>query len=140
MCIRDSGILHAAFHFLPQDLRSLFGFSLRCFHNQFVVDGQDQAAFHLFVPQPLPYPHHGQLDQDVYKRQTLDNLFSQMAQNDMKELAIVVKADVQGSAEAVKQSLEKISNDEVRVRVIHAGVGAISKSDVDLDVYKRQGW
>ncbi len=49
----------------------------------------------------------------------------------MKELAIVVKADVQGSAEAVKQSLEKISNDEVRVRVIHAGVGAISKSDVD---------
>ena len=63
---------------------------------------------------------------------TLDNLFSQMAQNDMKELAIVVKADVQGSAEAVKQSLEKISNDEVRVRVIHAGVGAISKSDVDL--------
>ena len=55
-----------------------------------------------------------------------------MAQNDMKELAIVVKADVQGSAEAVKQSLEKLSNDEVRVRVIHAGVGAISKSDVDL--------
>ena len=55
-----------------------------------------------------------------------------MAQNDMKELAIVVKADVQGSAEAVKQSLEKLSNEEVRVRVIHAGVGAISKSDVDL--------
>ncbi len=48
----------------------------------------------------------------------------------MKELPIIVKADVQGSAEAVKQSLEKISNDEVRVRVIHAGVGAISKSDV----------
>jgi len=68
----------------------------------------------------------------AYKKVTLDNLFSQMAQNDMKELAIVVKADVQGSAEAVKQSLEKISNDEVRVRVIHAGVGAISKSDVDL--------
>ncbi len=67
-----------------------------------------------------------------YTKVTLDNLFSQMAQNDMKELTIVVKADVQGSAEAVKQSLEKISNDEVRVRVIHAGVGAISKSDVDL--------
>ena len=63
---------------------------------------------------------------------TLDNLFDQMAQNDMKELPIVVKADVQGSAEAVKQSLEKLSNDEVRVRVIHAGVGAISKSDVSL--------
>ena len=68
----------------------------------------------------------------AFQKVTLDNLFSQMAQNDMKELAIVVKADVQGSAEAVKQSLEKISNEEVRVRVIHAGVGAISKSDVDL--------
>ena len=68
----------------------------------------------------------------AFQKVTLDNLFTQMAQNDMKELAIVVKADVQGSAEAVKQSLEKISNDEVRVRVIHAGVGAISKSDVDL--------
>ena len=68
----------------------------------------------------------------AYTKVTLDNLFSQMAQNDMKELPIVVKADVQGSAEAVKQSLEKLSNDEVRVRVIHAGVGAISKSDVSL--------
>lgn len=68
----------------------------------------------------------------AFQKVTLDNLFTQMAQNDMKELAIVVKADVQGSAEAVKQSLEKISNEEVRVRVIHAGVGAISKSDVDL--------
>ena len=66
----------------------------------------------------------------AYTKVTLDNLFDQMAANDMKELPIVVKADVQGSAEAVKQSLEKISNDEVRVRVIHAGVGAISKSDV----------
>ena len=68
----------------------------------------------------------------AYTKVTLDNLFDQMAQNDMKELPIVVKADVQGSAEAVKQSLEKFSNDEVRVRVIHAGVGAISKSDVSL--------
>ena len=68
----------------------------------------------------------------AYTKVTLDNLFDQMAANDMKELPIIVKADVQGSAEAVKQSLEKISNDEVRVRVIHAGVGAISKSDVDL--------
>ena len=68
----------------------------------------------------------------AYTKVTLDNLFDQMAQNDMKELPIVVKADVQGSAEAVKQSLQKISNDEVRVRVIHAGVGAISKSDVSL--------
>ena len=68
----------------------------------------------------------------AYTKVTLDNLFDQMAQNDMKELPIVVKADVQGSAEAVKQSLEMLSNDEVRVRVIHAGVGAISKSDVSL--------
>ena len=68
----------------------------------------------------------------AYTKVTLDNLFDQMAANDMKELPIIVKADVQGSAEAVKQSLEKISNEEVRVRVIHAGVGAISKSDVSL--------
>ena len=68
----------------------------------------------------------------AYTKVTLDNLFDQMAANDMKELPIIVKADVQGSAEAVKQSLEKISNDEVRVRVIHAAVGAINKSDVSL--------
>ena len=68
----------------------------------------------------------------AYTKVTLDNLFDQMAQNDMKELPIIVKADVQGSAEAVKQSLEKLSNEEVRVRVIHAAVGAISKSDVTL--------
>ena len=55
-----------------------------------------------------------------------------MAEGELKELDIVVKADVQGSAEAVKQSLEKLSNDEVKVKVIHAGVGAISKSDVML--------
>ena len=67
-----------------------------------------------------------------YQKVTLDNLFSQIAQGEMKELPIIVKADVQGSAEAVKQSLEKLSNDEVRVKVIHAAVGAISKSDVML--------
>ena len=67
-----------------------------------------------------------------YRKVTLDNLFSQIAEGERKELGIIVKADVQGSAEAVKQSLEKISNDEVRVRVIHAGVGAINKSDVML--------
>ena len=66
------------------------------------------------------------------KKVTLDNLFSQIAEGEMKELPIVVKADVQGSAEAVKQSLEKLSNEEVKVKVIHAGVGAISKSDVML--------
>ncbi|MDR0920502.1 MAG: translation initiation factor IF-2 [Oscillospiraceae bacterium] len=63
---------------------------------------------------------------------TLDNLFSQIAQGSVKELPIIVKADVQGSVEAVRQSLEKISNEEVRVRVIHGGVGAIKESDVML--------
>lgn len=63
---------------------------------------------------------------------TLDNLFDQMKQGDVKELKIIVKADVQGSVEAVRQSLEKLSNDEVRVNVIHGGVGAVSESDVML--------
>lgn len=63
---------------------------------------------------------------------TLDNLFEQMQQGDVKELKIIVKADVQGSVEAVKQSLEKLSNDEVKVRVIHGAVGAIRESDVML--------
>ena len=63
---------------------------------------------------------------------TLDNLFDQMQEGQMKELQIIVKADVQGSFEAVRQSLEKLSNDEVRVKVIHGGVGAISESDVML--------
>ena len=67
-----------------------------------------------------------------YQKVTLDNLFSQIAEGERKQLDIIVKADVQGSAEAVKQSLEKLSNDEVRVKVIHAGVGAINKSDVML--------
>ena len=63
---------------------------------------------------------------------TLDNLFGRMKEGDMKELPLIVKADVQGSAEAVKASLEKISNEEGRVRVIHAGVGAINESDILL--------
>ncbi|MBQ3356058.1 MAG: translation initiation factor IF-2 [Oscillospiraceae bacterium] len=63
---------------------------------------------------------------------TLDNLFAKMQEGEMKELNLIVKADVQGSAEAVKASLEKISNEEVRVRVIHAAVGAINESDILL--------
>ncbi|MBQ2154021.1 MAG: translation initiation factor IF-2, partial [Oscillospiraceae bacterium] len=63
---------------------------------------------------------------------TLENLFDQMKKGEMKELAIIVKADVQGSAEAVKANLEKLSNDEVAVRVIHSGVGAINESDILL--------
>ncbi len=63
---------------------------------------------------------------------TLDNLFSQIEEGQTKELPIIVKADVQGSAEAVKASLEKLSNEEVRVRVIHSAVGAVKESDVML--------
>ena len=61
---------------------------------------------------------------------SLDDLFSQMAEGELKDLNLIVKADVQGSVEAVKQALEKLSNDEVRVRVIHSGVGAITGSDI----------
>ncbi|SDA22873.1 translation initiation factor IF-2 [Ruminococcus sp. YE71] len=67
-----------------------------------------------------------------FTKVTLDNLFSQISEGEMKELPIIVKADVQGSVEAVRQSLEKLSNDEVRVRVIHGAVGAVSESDVML--------
>lgn len=63
---------------------------------------------------------------------TLDNLFASLQDGQMKELNIIIKADVQGSVEAVKQSLEKLSNEEVRVHVIHGGVGAVSESDVML--------
>ena len=63
---------------------------------------------------------------------TLESLFSKLQEGEMKELNLIIKADVQGSAEALKASLEKISNDEVRVRVIHTGVGAINESDILL--------
>ena len=69
---------------------------------------------------------------NAIQKVTLDNLFAKMQEGEMKELPLVVKADVQGSAEAVKASLEKLSNEEVRVRVIHAGVGAINESDILL--------
>ncbi len=63
---------------------------------------------------------------------TLDNLFDQMQLGELKELKVIVKADVQGSVEAVKQSLAKLSNEEVRVNVIHGAVGAVNESDVNL--------
>ena len=63
---------------------------------------------------------------------TLDDLFNQISEGQVKELNIIVKADVQGSVEAVKQSLERLSNDEVKVKVIHGGVGAITETDVNL--------
>lgn len=65
-------------------------------------------------------------------KMSLDELFSKIQEGEVKELNIIVKADVQGSVEAVKQSLEKLSNDEVRVRVIHGAVGAITESDIML--------
>ena len=68
----------------------------------------------------------------LFHKVTLDNLFDSIQQGEMKELNIIVKADVQGSVEAVRSSLEKLSNDEVRVRVIHGAVGAINESDVML--------
>ncbi len=67
-----------------------------------------------------------------YKKVSLDNLFSRIEEGSMKKLPIIVKADVQGSVEAVTQSLEKLSNDEVKVEVIHGAVGAVSESDVML--------
>ncbi len=66
------------------------------------------------------------------RKVSLEDLFDQIQQGEIKELPIIVKADVKGSAEAVKASLEKLSNDEVRVRVIHAGVGGINESDILL--------
>lgn len=67
-----------------------------------------------------------------FHKVTLDNLFASIQEGEMKELGIIVKADVQGSAEALRASLEKLSNEEVRVRVIHSAVGAINESDVML--------
>ncbi len=72
------------------------------------------------------------LVEESRSRMSLDNLFSQVKAGDLKQLNIIVKADVQGSVEAVKQSLEKLSNDEIAVKVIHGGVGNISESDVVL--------
>lgn len=72
------------------------------------------------------------LIQDTPQKVSLDDLFYQIQTGNMKELNIVVKADVQGSVEAVKQSLEKLSNEEVRIRTLHGGVGAVTESDVML--------
>ena len=67
-----------------------------------------------------------------YQKVTLDNLFEHISEGEVLELPVIVKGDVQGSVEAVRQSLEKLSNEEVRVRVIHGAVGAVSESDVML--------
>ena len=73
-----------------------------------------------------------ELIKDTPQKVSLDDLFNQIQSGSVKELNIVIKADVQGSVEAVKQSLEKLSNDEVRIRTIHGGVGAVTESDVML--------
>ncbi|MCL2014351.1 MAG: translation initiation factor IF-2 [Oscillospiraceae bacterium] len=67
-----------------------------------------------------------------FTKVTLDNLFNKISMGDIKELSVIIKADVQGSVEAIRQSLEKLSNEEVRIKVIHGGAGAISPSDIAL--------
>ena len=76
--------------------------------------------------------HKEELIEDTKMRMNLDDLFNQMKEGKLKEFNLIIKADVQGSVEALKQSLLKLSNDEVVVKVIHAGVGAINESDVTL--------
>jgi translation initiation factor IF-2 len=70
--------------------------------------------------------------QAASQKVTLDNLFDKLGEGELKELKLIVKADVQGSVEAVKQSLEKLSNDEVRVKVIHGAAGGVNETDVML--------
>ena len=86
----------------------------------FCVNGQLLQGYSLQPPVPQK------------EKVTLEDLFSQIQAGEMKNLNVIVKADVQGSAEAVKASLEKLTNEEVRVRVIHCAVGAINESDVTL--------
>ncbi len=76
--------------------------------------------------------NRNRLLEETKSKMSLDDLFSQIQEGNLKELGIVVKADVQGSVEAVKQSLTKLSNDEVVVKIVHGGVGAINESDVTL--------
>ena len=76
--------------------------------------------------------HKKQLLSETKQRMSLDDLYSQIKEGDLKEFNVIIKADVQGSVEALKQSLLKLSNDEVALKVIHGGVGAINESDVIL--------
>ena len=95
-----------------------------------VVTENDKEAKHFaatFVSE-----NKNRLLEETKSKMSLDDLFSQIQAGNLKELPIIVKADVQGSVEAVKQSLTKLSNEEVVVKVIHGGVGAINESDVSL--------
>lgn len=96
----------------------------------FVVCGSDKEA-KAFADTYIA-EEKTRLLEETKSRMSLDDLFSQIQSGNMKELNIIVKADVQGSVEAVRQSLVKLSNDEVVVKVIHGGVGAINESDVIL--------
>ena len=95
----------------------------------YVAENEKQARQ---VAESVIAKNRTELLKNTPNKVSLDDLFSQIQSGDVKELNIVVKADVQGSVEAVKQSLEKLSNDEVRVRTIHGGVGTITESDIML--------
>lgn len=95
----------------------------------YVAENEKQARQ---VAESIIAKNRENLIKETPQKVSLDDLFSQIQSGNMKELNIVVKADVQGSVEAVRQSLERLSNEEVRVRIIHGGVGAITESDVML--------
>ena len=95
----------------------------------YVADNEKQARQ---VAESVIAKSRTEMLKNTPQKVSLDDLFTQIQSGNMKELGVVVKADVQGSVEALRQSLEKHSNDEVRVRIIHSGVGAITESDVML--------
>mgnify|MGYP004526019305 CR=1 FL=1 len=95
----------------------------------YVAESEKQART---LAEAMTAKSRNEMIKNSMQKVSLDDLFSQIKAGEMKELNIVIKADVQGSVEAVRQSLEKLSNDEVRVRIIHGGVGAITESDVML--------
>ena len=96
----------------------------------FVVHENDKSA--KAYAETYKAQHKEEMLADTKTRMSLDDLFSQIQEGNLKELNLIVKADVQGSVEAVKQSLMKLSNEEVVVKCIHGGVGAINESDVTL--------
>lgn len=95
----------------------------------YVADNEKQARQ---VAESVIAKSRTEMLKNTPQKVSLDDLFTQIQSGNMKELGVVVKADVQGSVEALRQSLEKLTNDEVRVRIIHSGVGAITESDVML--------
>ena len=98
--------------------------------DSFYVAENDKQARQ--VAESIVAKNRENLIKETPQKVSLDDLFSQIQSGNMKDLNIVVKADVQGSVEAVRQSLERLSNEEVRVRIIHGGVGAITESDIML--------